>query len=702
MPKLKLSPGRPFPLGSTCDGTGTNFALFAEHAETVELCFYNQKGVEEERITLSQKTNHIFHVYLEGILPGQRYGYRVHGPYQPGNGFRFNPQKLLLDPYAKAISGEVRWNEAVFGYDINHAEADLVPSSHDSAPFVPQAVVVADAYDWGNDRRPEIPRHQSIIYELHVKGFSQTNHNIPAHLRGTYAGLAQPESIQYLQELGVNTIELMPVHQFISVGHLADKGLQNYWGYNTIGFFAPHSGYSSSGDTGGQINEFKNLIKVMHQAGIEVILDVVYNHTAEGNEKGPTLCFRGIDNPAYYRLEKDLQRYYTDYTGTGNSLDMTLPAALRLVMDSLRYWVTEMHVDGFRFDLSTTLTRGANGERMQAAFMEIIQQDPVISQVKLIAEPWDVGDNGYQVGDFPPGWSEWNDQFRDTMRKFWKGEETSCYDFTKRFLGSPDLYRDKERQPWASINFITAHDGFTLRDLVSYNEKHNEANGEENNDGTTENYSSNYGAEGETDDLSIKLIRIKQSKNLLVSLILAQGIPMITSGDEIGKTQAGNNNVYCQDNELAWLNWASVDHNLLSFTKSLLKLKRDHLVFNRPEWLNSASINGELPENIACFLDTGAAIQNDQWEKVACLTLFFNGKSFDGQDANGGQLLDHDFLIMINPQTTPQSILVPESKQNKRWEILLNTAITSDFSIEEEGLRFVEVEERSIIIFRAD
>ena len=702
MPKLKLSPGRPFPLGSTCDGTGTNFALFAEHAETVELCFYNQKGVEEERITLSQKTNHIFHVYLEGILPGQRYGYRVHGPYQPGNGFRFNPQKLLLDPYAKAISGEVRWNEAVFGYDINHAEADLVPSSHDSAPFVPQAVVVADAYDWGNDRRPEIPRHQSIIYELHVKGFSQTNHNIPAHLRGTYAGLAQPESIQYLQELGVNTIELMPVHQFISVGHLADKGLQNYWGYNTIGFFAPHSGYSSSGDTGGQINEFKNLIKVMHQAGIEVILDVVYNHTAEGNEKGPTLCFRGIDNPAYYRLEKDLQRYYTDYTGTGNSLDMTLPAALRLVMDSLRYWVTEMHVDGFRFDLSTTLTRGANGERMQAAFMEIIQQDPVISQVKLIAEPWDVGDNGYQVGDFPPGWSEWNDQFRDTMRKFWKGEETSCYDFTKRFLGSPDLYRDKERQPWASINFITAHDGFTLRDLVSYNEKHNEANGEENNDGTTENYSSNYGAEGETDDLSIKLIRIKQSKNLLVSLILAQGIPMITSGDEIGKTQAGNNNVYCQDNELAWLNWASVDHNLLSFTKSLLKLKRDHLVFNRPEWLNSASINGELPENIECFLDTGAAIQNDQWEKVACLTLFFNGKSFDGQDANGGQLLDHDFLIMINPQTTPQSILVPESKQNKRWEILLNTAITSDFSIEEEGLRFVEVEERSIIIFRAD
>ncbi len=702
MPKLKLSPGRPFPLGSTCNGTGTNFALFAEHAETVELCFYNQEELEEERITLSQKTNHIFHVYFEGILPGQRYGYRVHGPYQPENGFRFNPQKLLLDPYAKAISGDVRWNEAVFGYDINHAEADLVPSLHDSAPFVPKAVVVADAYDWGNDRRPEIPRHQSIIYELHVKGFSQTNHNIPAHLRGTYAGLAQPESVQYLQELGVNTIELMPVHQFISDGHLADKGLQNYWGYNTIGFFAPHSGYSSSGDTGGQINEFKNLIKVMHQAGIEVILDVVYNHTAEGNEKGPTLCFRGIDNPAYYRLEKDLQRYYTDYTGTGNSLDMTLPAALRLVMDSLRYWITEMHVDGFRFDLSTTLTRGANGESMQAAFMEIIQQDPVISQVKLIAEPWDVGDNGYQVGDFPPGWSEWNDQFRDTMRKFWKGEETSCYDFTKRFLGSPDLYRNKQRQPWASINFITAHDGFTLRDLVSYNEKHNEANGEENNDGTTENYSSNYGAEGETDDLSIKLIRIKQSKNLLVSLILAQGIPMITSGDEIGKTQAGNNNVYCQDNELAWLNWASVYHNLLSFTKSLLKLKRDHLVFNRPEWLNSASINGELPENIACFLDTGAAIQNDQWEKVACLTLFFNGKSFDGQDANGGQLLDHDFLIMINPQATPQIILVPESKQNKRWEILLNTAITSNFSIGEEGLRFVKVEERSIIIFRAD
>jgi len=702
MPKLKLSPGRPFPLGSTCDGTGTNFALFAEHAETVELCFYNQEELEEERITLSQKTNHIFHIYLEGILPGQRYGYRVHGPYQPENGFRFNPQKLLLDPYAKAISGEVHWNEAVFGYDINHAEADLVPSSHDSAPFVPKAMVVDDAYDWEDDRRPEIPRHQSIIYELHVKGFSQTNHNIPAHLRGTYAGLAQPESVQYLQELGVNTIELMPVHQFISDGHLADKGLQNYWGYNTIGFFAPHSGYSSSGDTGGQINEFKNLIKVMHQAGIEVILDVVYNHTAEGNEKGPTLCFRGIDNPAYYRLEKDLQRYYTDYTGTGNSLDMTLPAALRLVMDSLRYWITEMHVDGFRFDLSTTLTRGANGERMQAAFMEIIQQDPVISQVKLIAEPWDVGDNGYQVGDFPPGWSEWNDQFRDTMRKFWKGEETSCYDFTKRFLGSPDLYRNKQRQPWASINFITAHDGFTLRDLVSYNEKHNESNGEENNDGTTENYSSNYGAEGETDDLSIKLIRIKQSKNLLVSLILAQGIPMITSGDEIGKTQAGNNNVYCQDNELAWLNWASVDHNLLSFTKSLLKLKRDHLVFNRPEWLNSASINGELPENIACFLDTGAAIQNDQWEKVACLTLFLNGKTFGGQDANGGQLMDDDFLIMINPQTTPQSILVPESKQNKRWEILLNTAITSDFSIEEEGLRFVEVEERSIIIFRAD
>ncbi|MDY0906389.1 glycogen debranching protein GlgX [Pedobacter sp. CFBP9032] len=701
MPRWKLLPGRSFPLGATCDGTGTNFALFAKHAERVELCLYNEGNQELQRIAVEDRSHDVFHIYLEGIGPGQLYGYRVYGPYRPIEGYRFNGQKLLLDPYAKAISGSVQWNEAVFGYDTNSKNADLTPSTNDSGPFVPKAMLIDQAYDWEGDLRLEIPKHQLIIYELHVKGFSQLNTKIPDNLRGTYAGLAHPESIRYLQELGINAIELMPVHQFISDGHLIDKGLQNYWGYNTIGFFAPHSGYSSSGDAGSQVTEFKDLVKAMHRAGIEVILDVVYNHTAEGNEKGPTLCFKGIDNLSYYRLEKNDARYYTDYTGTGNTIDTTSPAALRLIMDSLRYWITEMHVDGFRFDLTSTLVRGTQKVDMSGAFMGIIQQDPVISQVKLIAEPWDVGEGGYQVSKFPSGWSEWNDQFRDTMRKFWKGEKRSLRDFSHRFLGSPDLYHKNDRQPSASINFITAHDGFTLRDLVSYNQKHNDANGENGEDGESENHSWNCGVEGETDDKNINLLRTKQRKNLFTTLILAQGVPMLTSGDEIGKTQAGNNNVYCQDNELGWLDWGNVDHDFLAFTKSLLQLKRENLVFNRKDWTNLTSSGRNKSDDIFWFSKTGLLMKEEDWKTATCFSLFLNGKVVKAQNNEKGEISTDDFLLLFNHGNQDQVIKFPEQKNTGNWKLIINTGTNRDQFEKFEVLKEMVVEAKSIIIFRA-
>ncbi len=553
-------PGSPFPLGATWDGGGVNFALHTEYAERVELCLFDSANDKEEfaRVPMMERTHHVWHVYLPRIQPGQLYGYRVYGPYDPVNGHRFNPNKLLLDPYAKAISGTIQWDDSLFGYEIEHPEEDMAFSRSDSAPYIPKAVVIDPAFDWEGDRQPKIPYNKTIIYEAHVKGLTKLHPEVPEAIRGTYAAIAHPAIIRYLKELGITAIELMPVHHFVNDRILAEKGLSNYWGYNTIGFFAPDVRYAASGTGGQQVTEFKNMVKELHKAGIEVILDVVYNHTGEGNHLGPTLCFRGIDNVSYYRLTED-KRYYMDYTGTGNTLNAMMPPVLRLIMDSLRYWVLEMHVDGFRFDLASALARELHDVDRLGSFFDIIHQDPVISQVKLIAEPWDVGEGGYQVGNFPPGWVEWNGKYRDCIRDYWRGADSMLSEFAVRFTGSPDLYFDNYRRPIASINFITAHDGFTLQDLVSYNEKHNEANGENNRDGEDHNRSWNCGVEGETDDPQIIALRNKQKRNLLTTLFLSQGVPMIVAGDEMGRTQKGNNNAYCQDNEISWIAWQQAD-----------------------------------------------------------------------------------------------------------------------------------------------
>ncbi|NJO01507.1 MAG: glycogen debranching protein GlgX, partial [Bacteroidia bacterium] len=546
-------PGSPYPLGASWDGEGVNFALFSENATQVELCLFDPRTEKEiRRIPVTERTHYVWHVYLPGVSPGQLYGYRVHGPYEPHNGLRFNPHKLLIDPYAKAISGTVNWHDALFGYDLNHPEADVSFNEIDSAPFISKSVVIDSSFNWEDDRPPRIPYYQSIIYETHVKGFTKMHPRIPAEIRGTYAALAHPEVIQYLQDLGITAVELMPIHHFIADRHLVDRGLTNYWGYNTIAYFAPDARYASTGVMGEQVNEFKEVVKALHKAGIEVILDVVYNHTAEGNHLGPTIGFKGIDNPAYYRTVPEDPRYYMDYTGTGNTLNMMHPSVLRLIMDSLRYWIQEMHVDGFRFDLAATLARELHEVDQLGAFFDIIHQDPVISQVKLIAEPWDIGEGGYQVGKFPPGWAEWNGQYRDCIRDYWRGEDSILGEFAERFTGSSDLYRDDARHPTASINFITAHDGFTLNDLVSYNEKHNEANGENNQDGESHNRSWNCGEEGPSDDPEINALRANQKRNFITTLFLSQGVPMLLAGDELSRTQWGNNNAYCQDNEISW------------------------------------------------------------------------------------------------------------------------------------------------------
>src|SRR5659263_211004 len=552
-------PGRPYPLGATFDGTGTNFAIFSEVAEKVELCLFDEDLVEK-RVTLTEVDAHVWHAYVPGIQPRQRYGYRVHGPYDPANGHRCDPSKLLLDPYAKAIDGKVDTNNALYSYQFGDPQAR---NTQDSAPHTMLSVVINPFFDWGHDRPPRHEYHDSIIYETHVKGISKLNADVPEVLRGTYAGMTHPGVVQHLVDLGITAVELMPVHQFVNDAHLQDKSLANYWGYNTIGFFAPHNAYAANGTRGEQVQEFKAMVKALHAANIEVILDVVYNHTAEGNHMGPTLSFRGIDNVAYYRLVDDDMAHYFDTTGTGNSLLMRSPSVLQMIMDSLRYWVTEMHVDGFRFDLASTLARQFHEVDRLSAFFDIVHQDPVISQVKLIAEPWDLGDGGYQVGGFPPLWTEWNGKYRDTARDFWRGEPGTLDQFASRFTGSSDLYEHSGRRPVASINFVTAHDGFTLRDLVSYNEKHNEANGDNNNDGDSHNRSWNCGAEGETDDKAVNALRARQQRNFLATLMLSQGVPMVCHGDEMGRTQGGNNNGYCQDNELTWVNWESVSYTHL-------------------------------------------------------------------------------------------------------------------------------------------
>src|SRR6201991_1118580 len=576
-----LWPGNPYPLGATWDGQGVNFALFADNATQVELCLFDAATgeTEKERIRLKEKSHQIWHGYIPGLKPGQLYGYRVYGPYDPSNGHRYNPNKLLIDPYAKALASTVEWDDSLFGYDLPSGD-DLRMSETDSAPFAPKSVVIDSNFDWGDDRAPKIPYHQTIIYEAHVKGFTHLHPDLPEEIRGTYAGIAHPVTINYLKELGVTTLELMPVHHFVSDRHLNEKGLTNYWGYNTIGFFAPDIRYSHSANAGSQVNEFKNMVRQLHQAGIEVILDVVYNHTAEGNHMGPTLSFRGIDNANYYRLTED-KRYYNDYTGTGNTLNAVLPNVLMLIMDSLRYWVTEMHVDGFRFDLASTLARQLHLVDRLSGFFDIIHQDPVISQVKLIAEPWDIGEGGYQVGKFPPGWAEWNGKYRDCIRDYWRGAESMLAEFAERFTGSADLYKNDYRFPTASINFIAAHDGFTLHDLVSYNEKHNEANGDNNSDGESHNRSWNCGAEGPTDDETVVQLRAQQRRNFIATMFLSQGVPMICHGDELGRTQQGNNNGYCQDNELTWIDWSKIDVDLLAFTRRIATLRRELPVFRR-------------------------------------------------------------------------------------------------------------------------
>jgi isoamylase len=672
---MKIYPGTPYPLGATYDGAGTNFSLFSEVAEKVELCLFDAQG-NETRIELPEVTAFCWHGYLPNFVPGQRYGYRVHGPWNPEQGHRCNPAKLLLDPYAKAVEGEVRWNEAVFPYHFDDPEDSR--NDLDSAPFMPRCVVTNPFFDWASDRPPRVPMHESVIYEVHVKGFTKRHPDVPEELRGTYAGLAHPAAIAHLKRLGVTAVELLPVHQFIHDSLLLERGLRNYWGYNSIAYLAPHNEYSSDGGFAGQqVQELKQMVKTLHQEGIEVILDVVYNHTAEGNQLGPVLSMKGIDNAAYYRLVPGNERYYMDYTGTGNSLNMRHPHVLQLIMDSLRYWVNDMHVDGFRFDLAATLARELHDVDRLSAFFDIIQQDPVISQVKLIAEPWDVGEGGYQVGNFPPLWSEWNGKYRDTVRDYWRGEDQTLGDFAYRLTGSSDLYATTGRRPSASINFITAHDGFTLRDLVSYNDKHNKANGEGNNDGESHNRSWNHGAEGPTDDPEVNARRARQQRSFLATLFLSQGIPMLLGGDEMGRTQGGNNNAYCQDNEISWFDWENVDADLLELTVRLIAFRREHPVFRRRRWFLGTRIHGEGVRDIGWFRPDGELMGDEDWQKgfARSLGVFLNGDAIPSLDARGDRVVDGSFYVLFNAHHEALPFRLPARPEwGQRWVKVLDTA----------------------------
>ena len=668
----KVWPGNDYPLGATYDGAGTNFSIFSEIAERVELCLFDEKG-NETRFDLPEVTSFCWHGYLPNLGPGQRYGFRVHGPWAPAEGHRCNPAKLLLDPYARAIEGQVQWNEAVFPHFFNNPDGP--PNDKDSAPFMPKSVVINPFFDWGNDRHPRTQSHETIVYEAHVKGFSIKHPDVPEELRGTYAGLAHPRAIEHFTRLGITAVELMPAHQFIHDKHLVERGLRNYWGYNSIGYLVPHNEYSASGQTGQQVQEFKQMVKGLHEAGIEVILDVVYNHTAEGNHLGPILSFKGIDNAAYYRLMPDDRRYYMDYTGTGNSLNMRHPHVLQLIMDSLRYWVLEMHVDGFRFDLAATLARELHDVDRLSAFFDIIQQDPVISQVKLIAEPWDVGEGGYQVGKFPPLWMEWNGKYRDCVRDYRRGQDQTLGEFAYRITGSPDLYEATGRRPYASVNFITAHDGFTLHDLVSYNEKHNEANGEDNRDGESNNRSWNCGVEGPTDDPQVNALRNRQKRNFLSTLFLSQGIPMLLGGDEIGRAQRGNNNAYCQDNEISWFDWGSADTTLLEFARRLIQLRKQHPVFRRRKWFQGRPIHGAKVTDIGWFTPDGLEMAEEQWGEgfAKALGVFLNGEGIDSPDARGERVVDDSFYVLFNAHYEPLPFVLPKGDWGKEWIVVLDT-----------------------------
>ncbi len=678
---MQIWPGTAYPLGATYDGSGVNFALFSEVAERVELCLIADDGTET-RVEMPEHDAFVWHVYLPTIQPGQRYGYRVHGPYDPANGHRCNPAKLLLDPYAKAIDGQMTGHQALFGYTFGDAAPGLSGTADgvDSLGRTMLSVVTNPFFDWGKDRSPGHRYHESVIYEAHVKGLTMRHPGVPEEIRGTYAGIAHPATIDHLQELGVTALELMPVHQFVQDFTLQDKGLRNYWGYNTIGFLAPHNGYAAYGTRGQQVLEFKTMVKALHEADIEVILDVVYNHTAEGNHLGPTLAFRGIDNANYYRLVSGDPAHYYDTTGTGNSLLMRSPHVLQLIMDSLRYWVTDMHVDGFRFDLAATLARQFHEVDKLSAFFDLIQQDPVVSQVKLIAEPWDLGDGGYQVGGFPALWTEWNGKFRDTVRDFWRGEPATLGEFASRFTGSSDLYAHSGRRPVASVNFVTAHDGFTLRDLVSYNDKHNDANGEGNRDGESHNRSWNCGAEGPSDDPAIRALRLRQQRNLLTTLLLAQGVPMIAHGDEFGRTQQGNNNVYCQDNELAWVDWDldADQEGLLDFTRHVVRLRAEHPVFRRRRFFAGSADHGGESElgDIAWFEPDGQHMDEEAWANgfAKSLMIFLNGLAIREQDARGGAIRDDSFLVLFNAHHEPIDFALPEQSYGDRWFTEIDTA----------------------------
>jgi isoamylase len=672
---MNIWPGRPYPLGATYDGSGTNFALFSAVAERVELCLVEEDGTER-RVDLPEVDAYVWHGYLPAVQPGQRYGYRVHGPYDPEAGHRCDPSKLLLDPYAKAIDGQTDGDPSLYSYTFGEPEKR---NTDDSAGHTMTSVVVNPYFDWGHDRPPQREYHESVIYEAHVRGLTKLHPAVPEEIRGTYSAMAHPAIIEHLVELGVTAVELMPVHQFVHDHSLADKGLTNYWGYNTIGFFAPHNGYAAYGTTGQQVQEFKTMVKALHAADIEVILDVVYNHTAEGNHMGPTLSFRGIDNASYYRLVDDDRAHYFDTTGTGNSLLMRSPHVLQLIMDSLRYWVRDMHVDGFRFDLAATLARQFHEVDRLSAFFDIVQQDPIISQVKLIAEPWDLGDGGYQVGGFPPLWSEWNGRYRDTVRDFWRGEPSTLAEFASRLSGSSDLYEHSGRRPIASVNFITAHDGFTLRDLVSYNEKHNEANGEDNNDGESFNRSWNAGVEGPTDDPEIIAIRARQSRNFLATLLLSQGVPMLAHGDELGRTQQGNNNVYCQDNELSWVDW-DLDETreaLLEYTRTVVALRRDHPVFRRRRFFAGAPERGGESDlrDIAWLDPSGSHMSDEQWQEAFArsVAVFLNGDAIAEPDLRGEDVVDDSFLVLFNGAPESVTFTLPTEDYGTQWTVVLDT-----------------------------
>ncbi len=705
----RVWPGRSYPLGAIFDGGGVNFALFSEHATGVELCLFDDPAapVERERIPLAERTDLVWHGYLPDLGPGQCYGYRVHGPYEPERGQRFNPMKLLIDPYARALTGALRWTDEIFGYRVDDPAGDLSRDDRDSAPFVPRSVVVDDAFDWGDDRQLRRPWHQTLIYELHVKGFTVRHPGIPPDVRGTYAALAAPAALDHLASLGVTAVELLPVYHHVDEQALVTRGLTDYWGYNPIAFFAPDARYASTGARGEQVIEFKRMVKTLHRAGIEVILDVVYTHTAEGNHLGPTLGFRGIDNDAYYRLVPDQPRRYVDYTGCGNTLNMRQPRAIQLLMDSLRYWVLEMHVDGFRFDLAPALARGAHDVDRLSTFFEVIHQDPVISQVKLIAEPWDLGEGGYQVGHFPGGWAEWNGRYRDAVRRYWRGDRVPVAELAYRLTGSSDLYQSDGRRPYASVNFVTAHDGFTLADLVGYDAKHNELNGEGNRDGTDDNLSWNCGAEGPTGDPAVLALRERQQRNFLATLLLSQGVPMLCGGDEIGRTQRGNNNAYCQDNELSWFDWTLDERGarrLLAFTRRLIRLRHEHPEFHRRKFFQGRPLCAAGMKDLVWFDADGGEMTPAEWQQSTLPAFGFRlcGQAMDEVDEHGEVITDDTLLVLFNGRAEDVAFVLPDAHPGRRWEVLVDTACHRD----EPGPRFdvaakMALAARSLVLLRA-